>query len=136
MRIDMPFVSGVSPTMIPDVIVSRRHNTKDILLFCEEDSSQGLNMAASMCKACYYAKYLARFFAIRNWHHAGKCIVSPSAHQDAEDRESCVVVVSCKWRYQTFQFEFDAETLELKDRFSEPIMQLLTANSSVALSSA
>ena len=41
MRIDMPFVSGVSPTMIPDVIISRRHNTKDILLFCEEDSSQG-----------------------------------------------------------------------------------------------
>ena len=85
-------------------------------------------MAASMCKACYNAKYLARFFVIRNWHHAGKCIVSPSAHQDAEDRESCVVVVSCKWSYQTFQFEFDAETLELNDRFSERIMQLLTAN--------
>ena len=125
---DMPSVSGVSPAMIPDVIVSKRQNTDNILLFCEEDSSQGLNMEASMHKACYYAKYLARFFAIRNWNYAGKCIVFPSAHLNATSRNSCVVVVSCKWSYAEFRFEFDAETLELNNRFSERIMQLITDN--------
>ena len=84
-------------------------------------------MTSSMVyKICYYAKYVSFICHI---HQMSLFASYHSAHQDASNKLSCVVVVPENQRsYETFQFQFDSERLELYDRFSVRIIELLSAN--------